>query len=337
MAKKKIMIIGSDHPAALELVFKDQLDRNNFHTTLFPAQTIFLNYYNQSLRNKILFRLGFSRIINNIQESLKSFIILENPAFILVFKGMEVMPSTICWIKARGIKICNYNPDNPFVFSGKGSGNKYVVQSFLLFDFYISYSEEVVNKLLDYGVRSFKLPFGFDSDGFVYSDLNPDAEIFKCCFLGNADNQRVVFLNGLAKLGLEIDVYGENWDRFDLHITIKVGRAKYGEDFWRTLQMYAVQLNLLRPHNFAAHNMRSFDIPGAGGIMLAPLTGDHRSFFSEENEIFLFDSLSSAFEQANKILKLSFEERLHIRRRARQRALELHTYRHRVIQLMNII
>ena len=337
MDKKKLVIIGSDHPAALEMIFQKELQQKGYKVSIFPAQTFFLGFYNQSIWNKIIFRLGWSRIITSIQIMIKQFIDCENPSFVIIFKGMEVKPSTLIWMKKRGILICNYNPDHPFIFSGKGSGNKYITHSVSLFDYYVSYADDVVSRILAGGVKSFKLPFGFDASGFLLEELDSKDEIMKCCFLGNADEFRVEFLNRLSNLGLEIDVFGENWHEFNTAKGIKIGPAIYGREFWKILQMYSVQLNLLRPHNCNSHNMRSFDIPGAGGIMLAPSTDDHKSFFQEGIEIFLFDSFETAFEKANFILNLSYDERQLIRRAARARAVKFHKYKDRVNELIKQI
>jgi hypothetical protein len=337
MVKAKIVIIGSTHPAALELVFQKSFIRDNFITSIFPAQTLFLQYYNHSFFNKILFRLRLTDIIGSIQIKMKQFIVEESPSIVIVFKGMELKPETIIWIKERGIIICNYNPDHPFVFSSVGSGNKFVRKSLHLFDFYFSYAVDAVNHLRESKVNSYLIPFGFDSDGFVFTNLKKSDEILKVCFLGNGDKFRAKFLNQLAKLGLEIDVYGENWSRFKMDSLIQVGQAKYGKEFWTTLQVYAVQLNLLRPHNLNTHNMRSFDIPGAGGIMLAPKTMDHQTFFKDGTEIFLFDNVQMAYNRASDILNLTFDERLRIRENVRVKSLKFHTYNQRVKKLIDIL
>jgi spore maturation protein CgeB len=83
--------------------------------------------------------------------------------------------------------------------------------------------------------------------------------------------------------------------------------------------------------------MRSFDIPGAGGIMLAPKTNDHEKYFVENEDVFLYESVEIAFHKANQILNFSFEKRLEIRKSARDRALKFHTYMHRTDQLIKLL
>ncbi len=337
MDKNKIILIGSDHPAALEHIFKGELTALGFSVQLFPAQTIFLHFYRASILNKVIYRLGVSRVIKKIQKKLKAFIELNEPSIVIVFKGMEITPITLLWIKERGIKLFNYNPDHPFIFSGRGSGNINVSKSIFIFDHYFSFADDAVAELIKRGVKSQKIPFGFDANGFNFKELKKENEVLKACFLGNADKYRAKFINKLASLGLEIDVFGENWNEHKMINGVTIFTAKYGSDFWITLQKYAVQLNLLRPHNLATHNMRSFDIPGAGGIMLAPNTIDHENYFKKNSEVFLFNDNNEAYQLANYILELSFEERQQIRKSARLNALQNHTYLQRVEKLLKYI
>lgn len=326
--------MGSNHQAALEHILMRELTNLGFSVRIFPAQSIFLHYYRASILNKIIYRLGLSPVIQKIQKKLKAFILENGPWIVLVFKGMEITPETLSWIKNKGIKIYNYNPDHPFIFSGSGSGNANVSKSIELYDYYFSYADDVVKELIKTGIKSHKIPFGFDANGFEFKELLKENEVRKVCFLGNADKYRARFINELAILGLEIDVFGENWSKYKLIKGVSIYSAKYGIDFWHTLQKYAIQLNLLRPHNHTTHNMRSFDIPGAGGVMLAPNTDDHERFFQNGKEVFLFKDVKDAFLRGQEILNMTFEERQLLRKAARTKALNEHTYTHRVEALI---
>jgi spore maturation protein CgeB len=337
LGKKSILILGSVHQAALEIVFSNELTRLGIRNRVLGVQNLFLNYYQKSRFHKLIFRIGLSTIISRIQVLIKNEVEIFMPDVVLIFKGMEVVPATIIWLKTKGVKVVNFNPDHPFVFSGKGSGNQNVTDSIPLFDLYVTYDETANSQLIRSGVNSIVIPFGFDKNGFSYHALSAAEEKLRVCFLGNADKFRVSFINQLASHGLQIDVFGENWSNFRLHNGIVKHGPKYGQAFWDTLQKYAVQLNLLRPHNMNSHNMRSFDIPGAGGIMLAPKTPDHELFFLNEQEIFLFENLSDALQQINKIIDLGFDERNKIRLAARRKAVDYHTYTSRVSKLVDSI
>jgi hypothetical protein len=335
--KAKILIVGSSKIPALELIFQNIFSKLGYNTHIFGAKDVFLRFYEYSFFNKISFRLGISNIYSRIQKDLLTTCRLSTPDWLFVFKGMEIFPSTLKEIKSFGVKLINFNPDHPFVFSGRGSGNSNVTESIRLFDLYFSYADDAVDSLKAFGVRSEKIPFGFDAFGFDYQPLKRVDEISRVCFLGNADKYRVQILNDLSKRGLPIDVYGENWSDFRLHADIHHFGPKYGNDFWFTLQSYAVQLNLLRPHNLNSHNMRSFDIPGSGGIMLAPMTRDHSLFFTNGKEVFLFHSIENAFSIAKYILSLSFEERSIIRNAARICSIEKHQYEARIKKIIQYL
>mgnify|MGYP000117762426 FL=1 len=337
MGQEGILILGSNHLAALELIYSSELTKLGTRNKIVGTQNLFLAYYTKSLLNKIIYRLGISKIESKIQKIIKAEILEYNPKTVLVFKGMEIQPQTLQWIKFKGIKVLNYNPDSPFIFSGRGSGNKNVTNSLSLFDYYITYDKAINKELVNRSVKSAILPFGYIWSGFNYIELEEKDEVFKLCFLGNADKFRIDILEQIARKGVKIDVYGENWSDCKLHENISTFGPKYGAEFWEILQKYALQLNLLRPHNLNSHNMRSFDIPGAGGIMLAPRTPDHQTYFKEFAEVFLFSDVNEAHKHIQLILNLSFSERNEIRQAARLKAKEYHTYTHRTLQLVNYL
>jgi len=157
----------------------------------------------------------------------------------------------------------------------------------------------------------------------------------KLCFLGNPDKDRVWFIERLAD-SLPIEVFGNDWDRKTTHPNIKCNGPVYQDGFWKTLYRYRVQLNLMRPHNPASHNMRSFEIPAVGAIGLYPDTPDHRDYWKEENIIFLYKSIVDCIASARHLLNLDKEEATKIRGRARAHSLKGHSYAQRTRQALDI-
>ena len=299
----KVLIVGSEHVAALEKTYIKYLKQDGFSIYLFPAQDMFFQYYHKSLVNKLWFRAGFSNIHATINVQLKESINAFKPDIIWAFKGMEILPETLTWAKHKQIKVVNYNPDNPFVFSGFGSGNTNITDSIGLYDLHFTYHLEVKKKLEnEFKANVEFLPFGFDVSAEIYFKCITEPEIIRTCFLGNPDKERAAFILQLAGAGIEIDVYGTNWQKFIKHKNIHAFGPVYQESFWFTLYKYRVQLNLMRIHNLQSHNMRSFEIPGVGGIQLAPDTPEHRMFFVPDKNIFLFDSIENCKVRINQLL-----------------------------------
>jgi len=318
----KILVVGSDRIEALENPYVQYLRELGAEVAVFPAQTRFLDYYNKSILNKLAYRLGISDVLRRINQQLKERIGVLAPDIIWVFKGMEVFPSTLSWAKGRGIRLVNYNPDNPFLFSGRGSGNKHVTDSIGLFDLHFTYNQRVKEEFEKrFSMPVADLPFGFDIPESIYQQAVGEKEVLKLCFLGNPDKERAAFITRMAETGLPIDVYGNNWKEFLRHENIGIFGAAYGVDFWKVLRRYRVQLNLMRPHNPDSHNMRTFEVPGVGGIMLAPLTREHAAFFEADKEVFFYSSLTEAVDKARQLIQMSDKGAEEIRTAARKRSL----------------
>jgi spore maturation protein CgeB len=317
----KIVIVGSDKIYAIENFFVKYLKNMGVEITHFPAQTFFYDYYQAGLFNKLIFRAGVSNILHEINKHLKKKIEETRPDIVWIFKGMEVFPETVKWIRDQGIKLVNYNPDNPFLFTGSGSGNKNITRAIKYFDLHFTYSKEIEAELGEkLGMKTAYLPFGYDISEELVTHCHAQQEVVKCCFLGNPDSQRAEFIQALAESGVEIDLYGNDWKRFVSHKRLTILDPVYDRQFWETLYRYRVQLNIMRIHNLQSHNMRSFEIPGIGGIQLAPDTPEHRLFFTEGNEIFLYKDIEDCRKKAEALLVMPTKDAQQIRIKALQRS-----------------
>ena len=325
----KILIVGADYQWAIENHFVKHFSGLGSTVELFPAQRFFYEYYYKNIVTKLICRLGLSKIYDLINEKLVQRVAEFNPAVIFVFKGMEVLPSTLVALKNMGIKMVNYNPDNPFIFSGYGSGNKNVSESLQLYDLHLTYNLEILEKLKSMQLNAEFFPFAFEVGDDEAPGLLERDEVLKPCFLGNPDKNRVDFLNQLAERGVKLDVYGNDWSKNNINPNITAYPPVYGEEMISVLRKYRLQLNLMRIHNLNSHNMRSLEIPGHGGIQLAPRTDEHEMLFEEGKEIFLYNDADDCVNQIDKLLSMSFAEALEIREKAQLTAQSQHTYKQR--------
>jgi len=335
----RIVIVGSNYGWAIENYFIKYFDELKIESHLFAAQALFYNYYYKNIVNKILYKLKLSNIELEINKQFKGHVIKFNPTHIFVFKGMELTSKSLLWAKQRGIKLVNYNPDNPFVFSGKGSGNSNITKSIELYDLHFTYNLDIQKKLQEkHNVKTELLPFAFDISQDVFKICQKEKEVLKVCFLGNPDKLRTSFIQSLANSGIEIEVYGNNWNKFVIHKNITSHPPVYGEEQWKTLRKYRVQLNLMRIHNLDSHNMRTFEVPGIGGIQLAPNTKEHRLFFVPDKEIFLYTTLEECVSKIDYLLSLTTEQANEFRVFAREAAInQKHSYKDRAVQVLQTL
>jgi hypothetical protein len=324
----KILLLGSDYTWSIERIYHREIKELGNCVELIAVQNMFYDYYYKSLFNKFIYRIGLSSILNKINEILLSKVENNRYDLIWIFKGMEVFPATLKVLKTRTNKLINFNPDNPFIFSGKGSGNQNVTKSISLFDLHFTYDAWVKEKIEnEFNIRTEILTFGFDEVAFQNIDLNSEDEVLAVCFIGNPDSYRISIINSLLKKGIEVHLYGNSWSKFIKHKLAMIHNPVYGHEFYRTLRKYRVQLNIMREHNLNSHNMRSIEIPGVGGVMLAPQTADHSNFFNVDQEIFIYHNELSLAQEATRILTADKMAINKLREKARKKVLEQFTYK----------
>ena len=316
----KICIVGSSGKYAIERHYISGLKSQNIDCVLIGVQQHFLEYYHKSIFNKIQYRLGLSGILKRgnkiVSEQIRKF----EPDVIWVFKGMEILPKTLKqWRKAGYTLVC-YNPDHPFVFSGLGSGNSNVTESINIYNHHFTYSPEIRERLHQNGQKSVSmLPFGFDSLAIQNRKEIKGRKHDRLCFIGNADRFRKEKVLKLCAAGVKIDVYGIGWDTS--HELLKIEGPVYDDDYWTTAAKYLIHLNVFRPHNIRSHNMRTFEIPAIGSVLISPYTKQQTEFFESEKEMFFYESDDDLVQTCKKVLQLDSKALIEVGNSARQKSL----------------
>jgi len=275
-----ILIVGSSDIWAIEQHYGKHLNEiPGVNATIFSTSTF--NQAHLNVVRQVERRLSPSRnsLHHLFNQALLSAVHREKPDVVLVFKGMEIYPETLEKINKVAFT-ANYNPDHPFFFSSRGSGNQNVRKSIGLYRLHFSYHKGVCARIeQEYNIPCHWLPFGYELDESMYDEIirEETAERMRVCFIGNPDAKRVQTIKHLLQHNIPVDVFGNHWNRYlRVQNGLNIFPPVYGKDYWRTLRAYRVQLNIFRPHNEGSHNMRSIEIPAVGGIMLAPDSEEHR-------------------------------------------------------------
>ena len=342
MCKLKILIVGVNKEHSLERVYMKHLKNQGIDVNLFDARS-YIDSYRTTTVNKILFKMGFHRIYDKIGINLIKYIESFDPSVVLVFKGMELNTFTIRRIKEKNLLLINYNPDHPFVFSSSGSGNKNVIKNGKNYDLHLTYGKIIANQIsTEWNKPCEIVPFGFELDGAVFKKIVSCTKINRVCFIGHPDKNRAKTINFLIENDIPITVYGKNWSKYlkkwKDHDAEIYDEPLYGEIYWRRLRSYRVQLNILRKHNKHTHNMRSFEVPAVGGIMLSNSPSDHQLYFEKNRSYFEYDSYQNLLEMCNKLLKMSPTKIEKIRNNARDCTIQnSYSYENRAKLLITII
>jgi spore maturation protein CgeB len=207
-----------------------------------------------------------------------------------------------------------------------------------LYDLHMSYSHHILTELslLYPQVRHAYLPFGFPEGLEVPSGIEA---VERVCFIGNGDANRARFMRVLERQGIRVDVFGPQWKQYFKGSSeyIRFFPAVYRQDYWNHLHKYRIQLNLLRPQNQESHNMRTFEVPAIGGVLVTQYTPEQASFFEDRKEVFFYKSEDELFQIIHTALKMQKEEVFHIRQNARSRSLQSHySYQDRSRQALEL-
>jgi spore maturation protein CgeB len=337
----RLLLLGSDYGYSIERYYLKYLREFGIDVTLFGVENLYAQYAQKNLLTKIINKVGINQhFFAEVNRQTIEFVKQHQPTHILVFKGMQLYPQTIQTLKNLGCFVANYNPDHPFIFSGSGSGNQYVTDAVPYYDLHFCYSKLLMQTIeKNYGLPTVFLPFGYELSNEVYEKAQQQQEIVAPCFIGNPDKERIAFINSLLKEGVNLTIYGHNWERyFRSNSQLTLAPACYQQDYWLTLQRYRVQINVLRKHNVDSHNMRTFEIGAIGGVQLANDTTEHREFFEENKEIFLFTDIKDCVAKINGLLKTPEKEIKIIRQKAHQKSIKYdYSYRNRTKTLIEAL
>ncbi len=339
----KILIIGSNARGSLENAYLRALHKVGVHQVDF-FDVDRHKYFSHG--SKIVVR-GINRLVSPVsmwRVSKKFLQFLSNKKkrkydVVIIFKGMEFSRKLLetCRLVQPGAVWFNIYTDDPFNIESQGSTNSNIIDSLSFFDVYCIWSHNLIYKLKERGCRRVEyLPFGYDSDSHGPPPYTVAIEPSAVSFVGAWDPHREEILTALANYDLRI--YGYGWDRVPRRSPLRknfLPRNIYGDELSKAIYSSAVSLNLLRPQNFGAHNMRTFEIPAMSGLMLTTRSKEQNDFFPEGEGSLMY---SDVHELRNQLDRLFSDTEL--AQRLRHRGNELskgHSYSDRAKYLVRII
>jgi spore maturation protein CgeB len=301
-----LLLVGNDTEWAIEPIFAKYLNRLGLRTEIFSISNL---YKELSLLDKIKIRINDFSVYKELNSSLYEFCLKVKPKCLWVFKGVEIFPETLYSIRKLGILIVNFNPDHPFERNYLSSGSSLILDSIKLYDLHFTYNLKIKDRLWrDYSISAKWLPFGYDHIYDFNFFGNSYSEIEKICFIGNADKDRVKTIRFLLKNNFEIDVYGNYWEKIERHKNLRKFEPVYGEEFYKLIRLYKIQLNILRTQNYDSHNMRTFEIPSIGGVQLTQHSQEQLMFYKDGEEIFTYNDEPTLIKKINYLFDISKNE-----------------------------
>ena len=220
------------------------------------------------------FRRQFRRHVDAVAET-------RPVELVLVVKGAFIDSHMIDYLRMRfDSPVVCWNPDSPFdrAISNRGAGMRSAIAAY---DAYITWAHDVAEQLLPM-TRVVVIPFAWDPE-LMPPTPGHGVAAGRIVFIGTGNRERCDRLAGLAHLRPLI--FGNQWPAID---GLDIRPPVLGLSFCRIVGEAKWNLNLLRPQNARSHNMRTFELVGAGGTQVAPYTDDHQRFLGSDSQTVLF-------------------------------------------------
>jgi spore maturation protein CgeB len=293
-----------------------------------------------SARLQERFRLGPR--IDRLNAGLLRQVRVIHPDAVVLFRGDKVMPQTVREIRSRGVRIVAYNNDDPFSTRYPKHVWRYFLESVPLFDHIFAYRHRNIADYYNLGAQKVSLlrSFYLRDDSFPLE--NPE-RVLDVSFVGHwEDDSRNECVEAiLGATGIRFRLWGGNW-----HLSPMAGelRRRWGRTYVLDARGYNDVLNqskislvFLSSLNNDTYTRRCFEIPAAGGFMLAPFTEDLASLYQEGIEAEFFRSPAEMLDKIR--FYLGHEEaRASIAYRGRQRLLrDGHEALDRALEMREVI
>ena len=333
MKSKKILILGSKENFSLERMYDRAFK-------LIGAKVYFLHIYD--IKKTIIFKLIWKFLRFIIFYNIRKKIIkrLENNKIkydlIVIFKGLYINEEFLSSIKKiqPEAKIINIFTDDPFDISYfKDISNKNILRCINYFDYLFIFSKEILKKLeKKFPKKKFNyLPFG--SDNKIHKKyLNNSKKKFDLSFTGTADQQRFNYINYLKEF--KIILAGSDWEKFKLSKNIKYIGKIDAKRCSKIMRQSIVSLNILRPQNKFSHNMKTFEIPAMGGLMITNRNVEQNKFFQENHGCLMYGNKEELKLKIKMVLKNP--KKFNKIKQNGYRVSKRHFYKERARKILNI-
>lgn len=292
-----ILIVGSSLDYSLEKCYFRNfkyLGYNNIEILSLDEKLIFKFFtkFNFSLFRTIYYficRILIKKLFNKKKYDL-----------VIIFKGMQFDLKTLTYLKKKSsAKWVNIYTDNPFYFKSPTSTNIEVLNCIKFYDLYcLPYKGFVLDRLEKYKVKKkMFLPFGYDP--FIHKIQKKISYNKIVNFIGSLDDHRLRIINNIKRYS--INFYGNS------QLFKKISDHNYYNFIFRKklssiIGGSAISINILRNQDTGSHNMKTFEIPAMGGLMLTTRSAEQNDFFPENKGCFMFDGTKELEKKIEYIL-----------------------------------
>ena len=341
MSNRRILVIGPSHQGALPEsyaraferlgmdVFRFDDDRALFRAAGFASNRLL----RRAFRPLLWWELN--RAVLEIADTLR-------PALIFAVRAAYLEPKTIARIrKLIGAPFVNHYPDNPYIGvrldPREASTQRHnLIAALREYSTVWMWERSLVRRLREDRVAAEYLPFAVDPELF-HAQLGSEPFFCQSCgephqvvFVGTCTRARRREIASIRKHSIAI--WGNGWPRNWQSARHRVHAPVYAEAVARIHAAAQVSLNVLNAESLEGHNMRTFEVPASGGVMLARYTAAQDELFPENEAAAYYRSPDEIDARIDSLLADTL-----LRERIRRNGLRLassQTYDRRAAQIL---
>jgi spore maturation protein CgeB len=292
MTNRKILVIGTTEEGSLPETYARAFERLGMEVVRYDFVRAILRASRFS-GNRILRRALRSAAWNAVNLEAVEIAQSVRPAFIFGVKCSFFHPETVRQIrKSARVPFVNHYPDHPYIGvrwdpREASALRRDLIEVLRQYSTVFMWEKTLVKRLQGDGVEARYLPFGVDPELFHPRQVDEGLRCDACeathdvAFVATYTRFRCAEIAAVQRHTAAI--WGNNWPRKwkNLSGQHRVHPAVWGSAVGDIYARAAVSLNVLNAENLGGPNMRTFEIPGSGGVMLARYTAAQDEFFPE--------------------------------------------------------
>lgn len=219
-------------------------------------------------------RSAWSKMGNEFQLGMKIDLVLIVKGFLMQSREIGLLRQVfecpvICW-----------NPDDPLdhAISNRGGNSLGVAKHF---DAYVTWSAQISERLIPFVRNVCVVPFGWDPN-IYFPEPSAQLELvdlvrLRPTFVGTWTKDREQMLTHIRDF--RPIVFGNGWRKTR---GLEIYPEAVGSDLRAIYSHSLVSINVLRPQNSSSHNMRTFEVPGCGGIIASQVSDEIADLYAED-------------------------------------------------------
>ena len=322
----KILLIGVFSQGSLGASYASAYERLGYQ--VFPFDYDKAYFQSSWIAGNRLLRRTFRRVLwDRMNRSTRELARCIRPGLILALKAPYLDPETIRDLRSLGAPVVNYYPDNPYCGvpwdSRKTSAQRNnLIEALREYTRLWIWQEDLAARLVRDSVSASYMPFGSDPEMYYPHGGSGSEDCPEC-----HGDHKIVLIGQHSAMRQEhvaairnhsVDLWGARWTRGGPEFVSRhhVHHASaFGTASSKLYSRASVSLNVVDDLNMPGHNMRTFEIPASGGVMLARYSDAQAEFFPENEAAVYYRSPAELDHKIEWVLR-DPELRARIRRNA---------------------